>query len=643
MAELASGQTLASRFTLIRHLGSGGMGEAWLARDEDLGTEVVTKIVAPDATADEIALLRQECRSARRLAHPAIVRVFDFHQDARRAFITMEHVDGGDATQLRGRPAAEIVAALLPLVEALEYAHGEGVVHRDLKASNVLVDATGRPHLTDFGIAGVLRPDDGDLRLAGGGSRNHASPQQMAGQPPSPADDIYGLGAFLRDTLELSGPLPNSLRSLLDRMTAAIPAERPADMLEIRAALERFLESEREGRTVAPEVIKSDIRLSPPPRVSELRPPAVPVALVEPRPASPSRHLHRWLTVVAFLILGGVAASVFLVLPKWVEKRSTPGVVENTVTEPVPTAPVAEPQVGVDPEGTVAEPVPIVENLVDEAVAEPGLESEPASAAEVSAPAPSEPRPAVSSETGPRAPKRVDRQAAEFRAAMTDGLRAYEAGELATAKTAFERALELRPESAEAADGLTRTELALRLRAIREYQAAGAAFEARESWRDAERAYDAALALDATLRFARQGKERAAARAVLDEKLEYHSGNPDRLSSDAVLVEAREVLSAARAIAPASDRLQQQIDNLQRAIEVATTPIRVLLVSDNLTQVVVYKVGRLGTFDQRALELRPGTYTVVGTRPGYRDVRRQLRVEAGGESKPLTVRCEERI
>ena len=110
-----------------------------------------------------------------------------------------------------------------------------------------------------------------------------------------------------------------------------------------------------------------------------------------------------------------------------------------------------------------------------------------------------------------------------------------------------------------------------------------------------------------------------------------------------MLDEAREALATARSIEPSSDLLRRQIEQLQAAIETATTPIRVLLLSDNLTQVVVYKVGRLGTFDQHSLELRPGTYTVVGSRAGYRDVRRQLRVVPGGENKPLTVRCEEPI
>ena len=90
-------------------------------------------------------------------------------------------------------------------------------------------------------------------------------------------------------------------------------------------------------------------------------------------------------------------------------------------------------------------------------------------------------------------------------------------------------------------------------------------------------------------------------------------------------------------------RLSQQIAELRRIVEIASTPIRVALRSDNLTEVTIYKVGRLGTFEQRVLELRPGTYIVVGRRDGYRDVRRRLEVVPGREIEPLIVRCEEKI
>ena len=138
MVELHSGQSLASRFTLVRPLGRGGMGAVWLARDENLGSEVALKMVPPSATDAQITLLLHECRHARRLSHPNLVRVFDFYQEPEAVFITMEYVDGGDLSELRGRDPKVILETLLPLVEALQYAHDLGVVHRDVKSGMVL-------------------------------------------------------------------------------------------------------------------------------------------------------------------------------------------------------------------------------------------------------------------------------------------------------------------------------------------------------------------------------------------------------------------------------------------------------------------------------------------------------------------------
>ena len=131
--------------------------------------------------------------------------------------------------------------------------------------------------------------------------------------------------------------------------------------------------------------------------------------------------------------------------------------------------------------------------------------------------------------------------------------------------------------------------------------------------------------------------------AELDKALRFHIEHPDRLSEDKVLEEARQILADGREVRPPTPLLQDQLSRLERQIEIATTPVPVVLLSDNLTEVVVYRVGRLGRFDRKPLELRPGTYTVVGTRAGFRDVRHKLRVAAGESETSLTIRCEEEI
>jgi serine/threonine-protein kinase len=134
------------------------MGQVWQAHDLELGEQVAVKVLNPELAADAgmLELLRQECRQARRLVHPNIVRIFDFHTGDGHAFISMEFVEGGELGQLRDARPAEILEKVLPLVSALNYAHGQGIVHRDVKPSNVILDREGMPRLVDFGIAALL-------------------------------------------------------------------------------------------------------------------------------------------------------------------------------------------------------------------------------------------------------------------------------------------------------------------------------------------------------------------------------------------------------------------------------------------------------------------------------------------------------
>jgi hypothetical protein len=225
---------------------------------------------------------------------------------------------------------------------------------------------------------------------------------------------------------------------------------------------------------------------------------------------------------------------------------------------------------------------------------------------------------------------------------MSAGLQALEQRHYAAAREAFMRADAIEPGSRQAADAVAQVEQAVKLEAIFEYREQALAAVAAEKWHDAIRYYEGVLGLDSTIRFAREGLSRATARAHLADRLDFHLSHPDRLSSDAVLREATGLLAEASVVEPAGPRLRQQLDDLRGLLRVAATPVRVRLESDNLTEVTVYHVGRLGTFERHELELRPGTYTVVGSRDGYRDVRRQL-VVAPGEQPTLVVRCEEEI
>jgi serine/threonine protein kinase len=219
MQGLSAGQVIANRFTLVRRLGRGGVGDVWLADDGDLGERVALKLLdsgivdqpgaeqtGPRQSAP-IDLLRRECSRARALVHPNIVRVYDFHSADDSHFISMQFVDGETLVAERGVDFRRIVSRALMVCDALAYAHRAGVIHRDIKPGNVLVDANGVCYLTDFGIA-ALTSGESAQDIRGGGSLPYMSPQQLAGEPPSVADDVYCLGALIFDLLSGAPLLP---------------------------------------------------------------------------------------------------------------------------------------------------------------------------------------------------------------------------------------------------------------------------------------------------------------------------------------------------------------------------------------------------------------------------------------------------
>jgi hypothetical protein len=145
--------------------------------------------------------------------------------------------------------------------------------------------------------------------------------------------------------------------------------------------------------------------------------------------------------------------------------------------------------------------------------------------------------------------------------------------------------------------------------------------------------HDAALRLKPHVAFALEGRERAVQRAELDERVEGYLKRADRLGTEAI----------AREASPRGPRLERQVAALDRALALARTPVPVRLLSDGRTEVVVLRVGRLDAFREKALELRPGSYVVVGSRRGCRDARRTLVVEPGRSPEPLFVRCDEAL
>ncbi|MGW0736460.1 serine/threonine-protein kinase [Streptomyces sp. NPDC002851] len=219
------GRLLAGRYRVQEQLGRGGMGVVWRAVDEVLGREVAVKELRTytDAAAAELAALRvrmqREARAAARVRHPGVIAVHDVAEVDGRPLIVMELVDGpslDDVLRERGTlPPREAAAIGAKVMEALGAAHRAGVLHRDVKPGNILLERGGRVVLTDFGIAMVDDPGDGaatNLTRSGElvGSLDYLAPERCQGQDPGPASDVWALGATLYYTVEGCAPFRRS-------------------------------------------------------------------------------------------------------------------------------------------------------------------------------------------------------------------------------------------------------------------------------------------------------------------------------------------------------------------------------------------------------------------------------------------------
>lgn len=227
--------------------------------------------------------------------------------------------------------------------------------------------------------------------------------------------------------------------------------------------------------------------------------------------------------------------------------------------------------------------------------------------------------------------------------AVGAGFAALGAGRLDEARESFVKARALKPNGAEASEGLRRVGAALTARGFASMRQRAAGLENQERWDEAERTYEDVLASDPSLAFAQEGKARTTSRADLSVRLQQLIDRPDRLSTPGVRDDARALLETARAQSPQGPVIRSQIARLDVLLPSFDKPVRLSLVSDNSTQVAISSIGAFGAFSRRDIELRPGKYTVVGTRNGFRDVRREITVAPGQDSQTIRVTCSEPI
>jgi tetratricopeptide (TPR) repeat protein len=230
-----------------------------------------------------------------------------------------------------------------------------------------------------------------------------------------------------------------------------------------------------------------------------------------------------------------------------------------------------------------------------------------------------------------------------FEQRMTEGLDALAAGNFQTARAAFGAAKELKPGSQQPVDGLLQVDQEIRLANIRRLEQEAIALENNEEWQAAIAKYEDIAKIDTDLQFVREGLSRARQRAAVHARLETFLSDPDSLSAPATMQAATQLLLQVTTMTPTGPRLEDQKNELSRLLKRAATPLTVQLVSDNATEVSIYRVGKLGTFMTQELSLPPGAYVATGSRTGFRDVRLEFRVAPEADPEPIVIKCEERI
>jgi eukaryotic-like serine/threonine-protein kinase len=323
-------RTLPARYSSITHLASGGMGDVYRATDGMLGRTVAVKMLAERHARDPEVRARftREARAAARLsAHPNVVTVFDVGEHDGQPFIVMEYLDGGsiyDRIRTSTVARARALEWLGQAAAALDAAHAQGVVHRDVKPANLLLDDEDHVHVTDFGIASAAGFDTLTLPGTVLGTAGYLSPEQARGEAATAASDRYALGVVAFELL--TGRRPYAADTPVTEAFAHLNAEIPsAESVTptlpsgIDAVFERALAKDPRSRPASAGELAEDLRAA-------LRD-AEPVTAVLPNAAVASssrtaeertRHVRlsrrTWLAPLAFvaLLLSGLAAAAFV-------------------------------------------------------------------------------------------------------------------------------------------------------------------------------------------------------------------------------------------------------------------------------------------------------------------------------------------
>jgi eukaryotic-like serine/threonine-protein kinase len=325
---MSAGDVIAGRYELVELIGRGGMSSVWKAHDRLLDRTIAIKLLHEQFTQDEeyVERFRREARSVAQLSHPNIVTVIDRGEDEGRQYIVFEYVEGENLKQLIERsgplPVRDALLLTLQMARALGFAHERGLIHRDVKPQNVLLNEDGQPKMTDFGIARSVDVEGVTVTGTVLGTSEYIAPEQARGQRVDALTDVYSLGVLLYEllagrvpfqgenfvaialrhvnepapsVLELRPDCPPRVGLAVERAMAKRPEQRFGSMNELCAELEACLyeldSSSEEATMIA-------------------RPPAAPP---RPRPAKKRRRRLGilWPIAAVAAVIGVAAAAAF--------------------------------------------------------------------------------------------------------------------------------------------------------------------------------------------------------------------------------------------------------------------------------------------------------------------------------------------
>jgi len=244
------GQSLG-RYHILEQLGEGGMATVYKAYDTRLERDVAVKIIRRKAFPEEqleriLKRFEREAKALARLTHPNIVGVIDYGEHEGAPYLVMPYLPGGTLKQRLGKPMPwqEAVRLLLPIAQALEYAHEHAIIHRDIKPSNILLTEKGQPMLSDFGIAKILENDDAATLTGTGvgvGTPEYMAPEQWTGAA-GPQSDIYSLGVVLYELVTGRKPYTADTPAAILLKQASEPLPRPGQFVrDLPEAVEKAL------------------------------------------------------------------------------------------------------------------------------------------------------------------------------------------------------------------------------------------------------------------------------------------------------------------------------------------------------------------------------------------------------------------